>query len=136
MYRTWLRDAEFETQEEAEASIDKTLWKICCSNNTTADLRVEYRCSGGAYRKTECPTGLYLLYHCTSSKVSRYRVDADHDNHVTQLKRGLTDDIKKFAREKFDDGIRKPKAILALIRHNHLAEPPKTRLVSYLQQLR
>lgn len=134
--RTWLKDADFESSAEAEASIDKALWKICSENRTAAGFRVEYRCVHGAFRRRECPTGLYLLYHSTSQKVTRFKADADHDNHVTQLRRGLTDEAKTFIREKFDDGIRKPKAILSLMRQKHLPEPPKAKVISYLQTLR
>mgnify|MGYP006965707201 CR=1 FL=1 len=58
-----------------------------------------------AYRQAECPAGLYLLHHSTSLRVTRFKTDEDHDNHVTQVRRGFTDEIKKFVRAKFDDGV-------------------------------
>ena len=53
---------------EAEKALHHT-WKKCSRSETPLSVRVDYRCTAGAYRRNECPAGLYLLYHGNSTKV-------------------------------------------------------------------
>ena len=133
--RIWLKRAEFNSPKEAEQAVNP-MWKKSSSKNTPHGLRVEYRCTGGTYRINECPAGLYLLYHSTSSKVSLFRTDSDHDNHVPDPRRGLSQELKLFIAEKFEEGIQKPNALLALIRQKKMKEPAKTKIITYLKTLR
>lgn len=133
--RLWVKDAHYNSKEEAEELVDTSMWKKCSSQNTMEGVRVEYRCTGGLYRKAECPAGIYLLYHASSSEVSRFRVDVEHDNH-NNPQRGLTAEIKTIIREKFEEGTRKPNAILQTFRKKHMPEPPRSKVVNYLRTLR
>lgn len=133
--RCWVKIEEFENAEVAQKAVNP-VWKKSSSKNTKDGLRVEYRCSKGAYRRLECPAGLYLLYHADSSAVTMYQTDCDHENHDTAPNRGLAAHMKTFIREKFNEGITKPNALLMLIRKKQMAEPQKSKIVSYLTSLR
>ncbi|KAK7601130.1 hypothetical protein V9T40_008571 [Parthenolecanium corni] len=136
-YRNWSKKQDFSSPAEAEDFVTrKVIWKKCSSKNTTAGLRVEYHCTAGQYRRKECPAGLYLLYHSSSNSVLLYETECEHDNHVTDPIRELSNDMKLFIKEKFNEGIQKPDAILAVIRQKKLVEPPKSRIISYLKILR
>lgn len=98
---------------------------------------MEYRCSKGKYRQQECPSKLYLLYHCNSTKVSLFTTEAAHDHdNIVESSRGLKNEIKEFVKQKYEEGIQKPNALLAIIRQNKLNEPPKSKLKSFLKRLR
>ena len=111
--RKWTKTEEFKLKEEAEKFISST-WKKTSQKTTREGLKTEYRCTAGQYRTNECPTRLYLLYHVTNMRVSLFRCDADHVNHSHVPKQGLTAEDKLFVREKFEEGITKPNALLDL----------------------
>lgn len=135
--RTWRKIAEFESPTEAEESVnEERIWKKCDLKETTEGEKVVYRCTAGRYRKEECPAGLYLLYHCDSEAVSMFKTESNHANHVDDPTRGLSAEMQRFVKEKFSDGIRKPNAILDLIRQKKIKEPSKQKLKSFLQRLR
>lgn len=135
--RIWLKREEFDSAEEAEKDVNsKKIWKKSSSKNTLDGSKVEYRCIGGKYRNNECPAGIYLLYHATSAKVSLFTTECDYDNHNTEPARGLDNELKNFIKQKYEDGIQKPNAILAVIRQNKMTEPQKSKLLNYLKQLR
>lgn len=98
--------------------------------------KVQYRCNGGKYRKMRCPAGLHLLYHySTSSKVSLFTTECDHDNHDLVTSRGLeTEDIysckiwRRYYETKCYFG--------CYIRKRNITELPKSKIVTYLKQLR
>lgn len=135
--RVWRELKKYESGAEAEMAVDalKT-WKKISSSTTSSGTRVEYRCTKGQYRKSECPAGLYLLYHSTSACVSLYQTENEHDNHTNIQSRGLSSDLKDFVRQKYKDGITKPNGLLHLIRENAMTEPVKSKLVEFLKTLR
>lgn len=135
--RTWLKGETYESSAEAEEYVrSNKFWKISSSTSTASGKRVDYRCAAGKYRVNECPAGLYLLYHSTNLRVSVYRTENEHKNHITEPTRGLSIDVKNFVERKYKDGITKPKALLHLIRDSEMPEPPKSKLVSFLRTLR
>lgn len=135
--RVWLKAEEYLCPEDAEKAVSlQKVWKKASSKNTLDGVKVEYRCSEGQYRVNECPARLYLLYHNTSAKVSLFKTDSGHDNHTTEKKRGISDEMKTFIRQKFEEGIQKPNAILAVIRQKNMPEIEKSKLNTYLKQLR
>jgi len=123
--RIWLKDRDFASSEEAEAVVDRRVWSKCAVESTAAGLRVEYRCTKGTYRLRECPAGLYLLFRNTSMLIMSRTPP-----------RGLSEELKTFVREKFDEGNRKPNVLLHLIRQRKLKEPEKSKLVTFLRALR
>lgn len=135
--RTWFCEVTFESSKEAEEYVQsKNIWSIISSTHTSSGKRVDYRCRAAKYRVSECPAGLYLLYHSENLRVSVYCTTNAHANHVTDPGRGLSTDLKTFIKSKYMDGITKPKALLHLIRDNHMIEPQKSKLVSFLAKLR
>ena len=56
----------------------------------------------------------------------------DH-SHVP--KQGLTAEDKLFVREKFEEGITKPNALLDLFRKKQRTEPARSKLTTYLRTL-
>lgn len=75
-------------------------------------------------------------------KVSIFESDFEYHNqhhnhnHNHNLSNDLPDNIKVFVREKFEEDIEKPNAILAEIKRKNLPEPTKSKLVSYMKRLR
>lgn len=135
--RVWLKEVTYESSKGAEEFVQsKNIWKITSSTNTSSGKRVDYRCTAAKYRVSECPAGLYLLYHSENQRVSVYCTTNAHANHVTDPGRGLSTDLKTFIKSKYKDGVTKPKALLHLIRDNHMIEPKKSKLVSFLATLR
>lgn len=133
--RKWKKTDEFQSKEDAEKAIS-SIWKKASQKTTVEGLKIEYRCSGGQYRTNECPARLYLLFHCTSMRVSLFRCDADHANHSDVPKRGLSAEDKLFIREKYDEGIQKPNALIDLFRLKEKTEPDKSKLITFLRALR
>ena len=85
----------------------------------------------------ECPARLYLLYHAVNDHISLFQTDSAHANHDSQMySRGLPQETKDFVKEKFEEGVQKPNAILDLFRAKKLAEPPKSKLIAFLRRLR
>lgn len=135
--RPWTKSEEFGTGAEAEAAVAaKNIWSKCSTNACSDGVKVEYRCAAGQYRRNECPARLYILYHSDSAAASIFHTDCEHANHSNTPVRGLPFEMKQFIREKFDEGIRKPNAIIAAMRMKKMAEPSKAKLRSYLQQVR
>jgi hypothetical protein len=136
--RVWVKEQEFDRKEDAEEAISsQKIWSKSSVQSTSEGVKVLFRCSGGKYRTAECPAGVYLFYHCDSEKVSVFKTDAEHENHDCHPTRGLSTDLKVFIRQKFDEGIRKPNAVLHAIRcHPNMTEPLKAKVVSFLQQVR
>lgn len=136
--RVWIKKEEFSSAEDAEkAVLSQHIWKKSSTKSTLDGCKVEYRCTKGKYRVLECPAGLYLLYHSTNLKVSLFTTECGHDNHNADLPtRGLRHEMKTFVKQKYEDGIKKPNAILAIIRQQNMTEPPKSKLIAYLKQLR
>jgi len=112
------------------------IWRKSSSKYTLDGRRVEFRCTGGKYRIADCPASVYLLYHADSYDVSLFKTEADHGNHNAEPSRGLPAGLKVFVTKKFNDGLTKPNAILNVIRERNMTEPPKSKLVNFLQQLR
>lgn len=135
--RVWIKFAEFHSAQDAEENVTtQNMWRKSSLKNSLDGRRVDYRCFAGKYRSNECPAGLYLLYHSNSHKVSMFLTECAHDNHYMEQARGLDHEIKVFVKDRFEDGIRKPNAILADMRRHNIKQPPKTKLISYIKQLR
>lgn len=135
--RIWLKKEDFDDPTTAENFVnEKVIWKKSSCKSTFEGYKVEYRCTAAKYRVNECPSGIYLLYHADSTKVSLFETRSDHANHVTDPSRGLSAEMKLFVKEKFEDGIRKPNEILNVMRMRKMTEPCKSKLVTYLKQLR
>jgi hypothetical protein len=129
--RSWLKVEDFTSAKEAEAAtVTKGIWKKCASYDTADGLKVRYRCTAEKYRSNECPASLSLLFHSTSETVTMFETEAVHANHSSDPTKGLSDEMKNFIKSKFDDGIRKPNALLTLIRKQNMVEPPKSKLVT------
>jgi len=114
----------------------RQIWKKCDRKETAEGCKIVYRGTAGRYRKNECSAGLYLLYHSDSTAVSLFETKCEHTNHVSDPKRGLSANVKEFVREKFSEGIRKPNALLHIMRQKKMTQPPKMKLKSFLQHLR
>ena len=128
---------DFNSAKEADEAVNaKGIWKKCDSYSTADGLKVRYRCTAAKYRCSECPASLYLLFHSTSKKVSMFQTEGGHANHKSDPTRGLSNDVKRFIRAKFEDGITKPNALLTLMRNKKMTEPPKAKLITYLRVLR
>lgn len=135
--RVWKKTATFQCSREAQKAVeDRLIWKNCGTNDCADGKKVEYRCTAATYRNNECPARLHLLYHSDSQAVSLFETKSEHYNHVSDPTRGLSIQMKSFVKEKFEEGIRKPKGLLNLIRGKGMVEPSTTKLKSYLQQLR
>lgn len=134
--RKWREVQTYPSALEAEKAVEQMkIWKRTSSKSTTTGKRVEYRCAEGKYRVSECPAGIYLLYHSSNTSVSLYETENEHANHTTH-NRGLSSDLKLFIEQKFADGISKPNAILSLLRQHQMEEPAKAKLVAFLKTLR
>lgn len=129
---------EFESKEDAERAVAlEKVWKRTSVQKTFDGEKVIFRCIAGKYRVAECPVGVYLLYHSDSAKVSFFKTDCSHKNHDSHPSKGLPHDLKTFIREKFEEGIRKPNAVLHAIKCSQkFSEPPKNQVVCFLQQIR
>ncbi|XP_077288303.1 uncharacterized protein LOC143912796 isoform X1 [Arctopsyche grandis] len=135
--RVWIKFGEFHSAEDAEENVaSQNIWRKSSSKHSLDGRRVDYRCSAGKYRTNECPAGLYLLYHSNSDKVSMFLTECAHDNHYMEQTRGLDHETKAFVKDRFEEGVRKPNAILAYMRRHNMKQPPKTKLISYIKQLR
>lgn len=53
---------------------------------------------------------MYLLHNKYSEKVSLFKAGAEHENHDNHPTRGLSVNVKKFIREKFEEFLRKANA--------------------------
>ncbi|GBO05312.1 hypothetical protein AVEN_27780-1 [Araneus ventricosus] len=81
--RIWIKSKEFETSElEINYVENFKTWKKITTYNSSSVCKVTYRCTAHEYRKNECPTGIYLLFHSESSAVSLYEAQNEHSNHV------------------------------------------------------
>ena len=65
-----------------------------------------------------------------------FETEDAHDNHETNPTKGLFDEVKKYVAAKYFEGIRKPKALLDLLRKGNFTEPNKSKLETYLRALR
>lgn len=142
--RLWLPIKKYDDFKEAENVVrEEGLWSISTRKHTHKGNRVEYRCRKGDYRTiNECPARLYILYHNDSSHASIFKIDAEH-RHMKSTsegracrKRGLSEELKKFVKLKFEEGIEKPISIMALIEKANFIEPPKSKIEYYLRMLR
>lgn len=115
---------------------EKQIWSKSSTKSSLEGIRIEYRCIGGKYRTAECPAALYLLYHSTDMKVTLFETVCKHNDHDVDPQRGLSVAMKNFVKEKFEEGIQKPNAVLAAIRRKEVREPPKSKLIAYLKRLR
>lgn len=136
--RVWIKIKEFANSKDAENHLElENCWRKASSKKNVLGKRVEYRCTGGKYREKECPARLYLLYQSLTTRVSLYSTDCEHDHYeVSDSGRGLSEELKLLIRNLFEDGITKPNSILAAIKRQNEAEPPKSKIVSFLRQLR
>lgn len=66
-----------------------------------------------------------------------FKTDSDHENDESEPAGGLPADMKAFIRNKFEEGIQKPNAVLYAIQSGNMTEPLKGQLSlpTYLQQL-
>ncbi|GBM54102.1 hypothetical protein AVEN_247713-1 [Araneus ventricosus] len=134
--RIWIKSKEFETAKLDINYVDnlKTGTKITTCNSS-AGCKVTYCCTAGEYRSNECPAGIYLLFHSESSVVSVYETQNEHSNHAGR-NRGLSMVAREMVRQLFEDGIRKPNAIVAAFQNRCLKEPKKLKLKNFLVKLR
>ncbi|XP_077289789.1 uncharacterized protein LOC143913700 [Arctopsyche grandis] len=134
--RSWIRTKQFNTAELAENYVNNLkTWKKTTTYKTSTGNKITYRCSAGQYRRSECPAGIYLFYHAESSVVSLYETKNEHSNHA-DTNRGLSMSARKIVCQMFDDGIKKPNAIIASFQDRGLPEPDKTKLYNFLAKLR
>jgi hypothetical protein len=136
--RDWIEVRQFSSAVEAEEELkSRNMWKKCDVNKCEEGVKVRYRCLYGRYRVAECPAAVYLLFHSHTQKVTMFETECGH-SHTSSAEptRGLSLDMKKFIAEKYSDGIRKPKALLALMRRKKMSEPAKNKLEHYLKVLR
>jgi hypothetical protein len=137
MKRTWIVKETFDSPAAAEKAVEEMkVWKKCSTKRTTQGETVYYRCAAGRYRKSECPAGIYLLYHSNSDDVSLYEADEEHQNHTTEPSRGLSMELKSFISKKYSEGITIPEKILSVIRSAGMPEPSKQQLNSFLTAIR
>lgn len=63
-----------------------------------------------------------MLYHSTSEKVSLFTTQCGHkhDDNAEIISRGLSHEIKNFIKQKYEVGIQKPNALLAIMRQKIL----------------
>lgn len=137
--RSWFKVLEYNTPEEAENYVkNEFTWSKSSSKKNLEGTRVEYRCNKGSYRYNECPSSLYLLYHIDSTRVSIFKTlnEHQHDANDEDNKRGLSQETKMFIKSKFEDGVKKPNAILTLFKMSNLKAPPKKKVNGYLRLLR
>lgn len=135
--RVFINFEIFHSAEEAEENvISQNIWRKASVKNSLDGRQVHYRCSAGKYRANECPAGLYLLYHSNSNKVSMFLTESTHNNHFMEQVPDLDYDTKVFIKDKFEEGVQHLDTILTHMRRLNMKEPPKTKLISYIKQLR
>ncbi|XP_031346018.1 uncharacterized protein LOC116172859 [Photinus pyralis] len=116
-YRVWRKQVVFDDAKEAEKCIeDEKIWKKITSYNSVDGLKVTFRCTGGQYRRNEFPAGRYLLYHSENMKIAT--------------------SAKLLVRQLYNDGIKKPNAIIAAFRARKEQPPVKSQLKTFLTSLR
>ncbi|GBL78082.1 hypothetical protein AVEN_143380-1 [Araneus ventricosus] len=134
--RIWIKSKEFETAELAINYVDNfKTWKKITTYNSSAGCKVTYRCTTGEYRKNECPAGIYFLFYSENSVVSLYEAQNEHSNQVDG-NRGLPMVAREMVRQLFEDGIRKPNAMLAAFQNRGLKEPEILKLKNFLAKVR
>lgn len=122
--------------KDAEDFIEReNIWKKITSYKSSEGLKVTFRCTGGRYRKNECPAGKYLLYHSECMKVTLFETEDEHANHVAKS-RGLSLSAKLLSRQLYNDGIKKPNAIIAAFRSRNEEPPVKSQLKTFLTSIR
>lgn len=112
-HRNWIREATFLTTKAAKDFIqNEASWSIDTSTNSEEGKKNYYRCNKVKSRGTQCKGRVYLLEHCSSSKVSLIRAEEvhTHDSIETKSKSGISEETKARIKELWSLK-QKPKAI-------------------------
>lgn len=132
----WVKIMEFGDAVSAVKNVDDDMtWKKITSYSTQEGRKVVYRCTGGQYRKLECPARISLLYHAECSRVTLFKTKDGHSYHQ-DADRGLPYQSRALVEELFLDGIRRPNAIIAAFQSRGVKEPEKSKLNNFLAKLR
>lgn len=116
IHKNWVRAATFASKKDAiDAVKAEKIWSYHYKNDSTAGVRVNYRCNRMKFRGKQCASGLYLLYDSKSLNVYLYRADTPHthddDENRDNVVVRISGDLEKEIRALFDQKT-KPKSIL------------------------
>lgn len=116
MHKNWILQRTFSNKEEAiKAVTSEQCWAYYYANNSSAGVRVNYRCNAMKFRGKQCDAGVYLLYDSRNSSVHFYRCDLPHSHDSDECKQNARNtipaEIEAAVRELFNQNV-KPKAIL------------------------
>lgn len=78
-HKIWILKTTLESKKEAEAAVKlKKCWSKYYSNESSAGLRVNYRCNAMKFRGKQCAAGLVLVFDSRNTKVHLYRCEKGH----------------------------------------------------------
>lgn len=140
IHKNWILVETFSSKKEAEAFIQvQGRWSYYYSNDSSAGLRINYRCNAMKFRGRQCDAGMYILCDSTNESVHLYRTELDHSHESTECKENAVSKIPSEVIAEiaslFEQN-QKPKAILYnLVLKGH-KPPPKSRLTTLLTKMR
>lgn len=141
MHKEWIHEKEFKNVDEARSAIQsEKCWSYHYLNNSSAGVRINYRCNLMKFRGTQCAAGVYLLFDSSdASIVHLYRADAEHthadENNNENAVQRISGEMETEIRSLFANKI-KPKSILYQLVEKGFNPPTKSKLTNFLTKLR
>lgn len=136
-HKIWILKTTLESKKEAEAAVKlKKCWSKYYSNESSAGLRVNYRCNAMKFRGKQCAAGLVLVFDSRNTKVHLYRCEKGHMT-MNNANKMLWARFQMTLQPKFADCLisiqnRKPSSTYNLV-INGFETPTKARLTTSLK---
>lgn len=127
----------FESETEALNFIKNENWAKYYKTSSEAGERQMLRCPKVKFRGKQCGAKAYLLYDSKSTQIHFYKTTAEHDheqnvNAVYEIPENTKTEIKNM----YSLGVTRPKRILNNLLLKQIELPDKTKLQSFLKELK
>lgn len=140
VHKNWILVKTYPNKKAAEQAIQSDeCWSFYYSNDSSAGVRINYRCNAMKFRGKQCDAALYILCDSRNESVHLYRTELDHSHDSEDCQNNAVNKIpaetEKLIRNLFEQHV-KPKAMLYNLVLNGHKPPTKSRLTTFLAKLR